>query len=81
MVAATACVLGLTCSNPTATPRCIAEKTAAYKKYIAPESTELPQAWLEGNVWRVNPVTTVYFGDDCGVTVVGPQLTKVTVGN
>lgn len=63
-----ALLLFMACSSIT-DPGCEREKRAVYAATIG---GELPPTWLFSNVWRLDPVTTIYFNNDCSVTRVAP---------
>lgn len=60
------------CSTSTAPlGRCVEAKQVAYKKYIS-SGESMPAAWSQSDVWRIDPVRTLYFNQDCSSSLSQP---------
>lgn len=53
------------CSDSLAPVHCAREKQEIYAEYLGGAA---PAAYLASDVWRLDPVTAVYFNQDCSIT-------------
>lgn len=58
------------CSNPVAAPNCAAEKRAVYAETFGGDPSA---SWMASDVWRLDPVHTVYFAASSNGCVVTRQ--------
>lgn len=67
LVAVTLLSLLAACGSGTE-PKAIHCAQAKRDAYAASVGGAMPAAWLESDVWRLSPITTLYFNADCSVT-------------
>lgn len=57
------------CASPVSPPqyRCEAEKRAVWLERYG--NTDVPAGMMQGDIWMLDPITNVYFNEDCSTTV------------